>query len=334
MRIFRATAVLAATLLLATACASSDTPKGDPDDSKVEFPTKRITLIIPYTAGGPTDTVGRAIARYFDEKLGWSVVPENMPGAGAAVGMRALVNSPEDGYTLAITGSNAAVVTPILVADAGYDGDDFVNIGVIAEYPYIIAVGAESGIKDARDFFDRVKANPGSVTLAAPSGTGQISVDIQRLEQQGATIGIVPFDGNAEATAAMLGNNVHGVIQVASQDTLTQIESGKAIPIAVLSAERASFLPDVPTLTELGFKGINLGTSYFALGAPAGVPSSTIASLEKALEEALNDPATQKVIGSVFIPSKFIGAKELDGLFAAQRDSYGPTIRELLASKK
>lgn len=332
MRFVRFAAALVATLLVATACSSPGAPEEKPTADGADFPQKGITLIIPYTAGGPTDAVGRAVARFWKEKLGWTVIPENKPGAAAAIGMRELVGSAPDGHTLAITGSNAAVVTPILVEDAGYDGDDFVNIGVIAEYPYIIAVGAESGIKDADDLFSRVKAEPGSVTLAAPSGTGQISVDIQRLEQQGATISIVPFDGNAEATAAMLGNNVDGIIQVASQDTLTQIESGNAIPIAVLSAERAPYLPDVPTLTELGFDGIDLGTSYFAMGAPAGVPAETIAVLEDALAEALADPATRKAIGEVFIPSTFIGSADLDKLFSAQRESYAPAIKKLLES--
>lgn len=334
MRVARLAAGLTAALLLTTACSTTEAPVATDPGAEDTFPTKNVTLIVPYTAGGPTDTVGRAIARYWEEKLGWTVVPENKPGAGAAIGMREMVNSAPDGHTLAITGSNAAVVTPILVADAGYDDSDFANIGVIAEYPYIIAVGKESGITDADDFFAKVKANPGGITLAAPSGTGQISVDIQRLEQQGATIGIVPFDGNAEATAAMLGNNVHGIIQVASQDTLTQIEAGNAIPIAVLSAERAHYLPDVPTLTELGFDGINLGTSYFALGAPAGVPSDVVAIIEAALEEALNDPETRAIIGEVFIPQTFIGSAELDKLFGAQRDSYGPTIKALLESSK
>ena len=326
-------------MLVTAACGSGGSTATGPSASASttkapEFPTKPITLIIPYAAGGPTDAVGRAIARYWEDKLGWKVIPENKPGAGAAVGMRDMVNSKPDGHTLAITGSNAAVVTPIVVKDAGYDENDFVNVGAITEFPYIIAAGKKSGIKTPEEFFAKVKAKPGSISLAAPSGTGQISVDMQRFEQQGATIKIVPFNGNSEAIAAMLGGNVDGIIQVASKDTLAQIDAGEAIPIAVLSAKRASYLPDVPTVVELGFAGMDAGTSYFAVGAPADTPAEVLAVLENGLKEALQDPTTREQIGEQFIPATFIGSQELTKLFAAQRDYYAPAIQQLVNNAK
>ncbi|WP_213451304.1 tripartite tricarboxylate transporter substrate binding protein [Rhizomonospora bruguierae] len=322
--------ILAAAAMLATASCSTSAESGKTDGQKSEFPSKSIRLVIPYAAGGPTDLVGRAVASYWEKELGWKVIPENKPGAGAAIGMRDMIKSKADGHTLAITGSNAAVVTPIVVKDAGYTDKDFVNVGAVSEFPYIIAVGKKSGITSPEDFFAKVKEKPGTISLAAPSGTGQISVDIQHLEQQGAKISIVPFNGNSEAIAAMLGGNVHGIIQVASKDTLAQISSGEAIPMAVLSAKRAPYLPDVPTVVELGFAGIDVGTSYFGIGAPAGVPADVLATLEEALEKALADPATRRAIGEEFIPTTFIGSAALDGLFAKQREYYAPAIQKLV----
>ena len=115
MRVARLAAGLTAALLLTTACSTTEAPVATDPGAEDTFPTKNVTLIVPYTAGGPTDTVGRAIARYWEEKLGWTVVPENKPGAGAAIGMREMVNSAPDGHTLAITGSNAAVVMDLLL---------------------------------------------------------------------------------------------------------------------------------------------------------------------------------------------------------------------------
>ena len=318
-------AVLATTMIgISAGCAggtgSSENASG--------FPSKSVRLIIPYAAGGPTDTVARALARYWEEELGWKVVPENMIGAAGAIGMNAAINAAPDGHTLVITGTTNAVVAPMQVKEAGYGPEDFVNIGSITQYPFIIAASKKSGLETADEFFKKAKAEPGSIAIGAPAGVGQTTVDFMRLEQGGVKLTTVPFNGNSEAIAALLGNNVDGVVQTASQDIVGQIDAGAALPIAVMSKERAPYLPDVPTLAELGFD-VDQGISYYGLGAPDGLPDATTKILEAALRKALKDAKTRKQIGELFIAKEFVDGEALAKVYAEQRDYYGATIKEL-----
>ena len=318
-------AVLASTVIgISAGCAGGTGSSGD----AAGFPSKSVRLIIPYAADGPTDTVARALARYWEEELGWNVVPENLIGAAGAIGMNAAIKAEPDGHTLVITGTTAAVVAPLQVKDAGYGPKDFMNIGSITQYPFVIAAGKESGSRTADEFFKKAKADPGALAIGAPAGVGQTTVDFMRLEEEGVKLTTVPFNGNSQAIAALLGNNVDGVVQTASQDILAQIKAGVAIPIAVMSKERAPYLPDVPTLAELGF-GVDQGVSYYGLGASAGVSDETTEILEDALREALKDPKTRKQIGELFIAKDFIDGDALTKIYAEQRAYYGSAIKKL-----
>lgn len=314
---------LLALLPLAACGGADDAPSADAQ----EYPSGPVTLIIPYSAGGPTDLVARALAPFFEEQLGETVIPENREGASGAIGMSRLVNSAPDGQTLEVIASSAAVVTP-LVQDVDYTEEDYLTVGAISQYPYLLAVGADSRFASAEDFFQAAEAAPGELTVGVPGASSQGAVELQRLaEQYGVELTAVPFDGNAGVTAALLGGNVDAIFLVASEDVLANVDAGEFRPIAVGSAERADYLPDVPTLAELGYEELTLGTSYYGLAAPAGTPAEVVRRLEDTLQSALQDPQVVEQIGERYVPKEFISGEELSALFDEQRAAYTPILQ-------
>ncbi|MDK3257776.1 tripartite tricarboxylate transporter substrate binding protein [Blastococcus capsensis] len=324
-RLLPVVAVLSMLLPLSACGGEAETGGGGGGDAAA-YPSEPITLVIPYAAGGPTDQVARSLAPFFEEELGQSVVPENRPGGSGALGMARMIQAGPDGHTLQILASSAAAVTP-LVEDVDYDESDYVTIGAISQYPYVLAVRADSEYASAEDFFEAAEADPGSLSVAVPGASSQGAVELQRLaEEYDVVTTPVPFDGNAGSIAALLGGNVDATFVVASDDILTQMEAGEFRPIAVGSAERASYLPDTPTLQELGYEDLTMGTSYYGLAAPAGTPDEVVARLEDTLEAALEDPEVVERIGEKYVPEEFISGEELGELFAEQRAAYEPVL--------
>lgn len=294
----------------------------NPDD----YPSEDISLIIPYAAGGPTDLVGRAIAPFFAEELGQTVLPENREGGSGALGMGTLINSEPDGHTLMLIASSAAVVTP-LVQDVEYDESDYVTLGAITQYPYVMAVRADSEYASAEELFAAAEADPGTINVGVPGASSQGAVELQRLaEGYGVATTAVPFEGNAGCIAALLGGNVDAIFLVASDDVLSQVDAGEFRAVAVGSAERVSYLPETPTLGELGYDDLTLGTSYYGLAAPAGTPEEITDEIEDTLQAALEDPEVVEQIGAKYVPEQFISGEELSELFAEQREVYTPIL--------
>ncbi len=308
-----------------SACADTEEPGGGSGSAEA-YPTEPITLVIPYAAGGPTDLVGRAIAPFFEENLGETVVPENREGGSGAIGMNYMLNQEADGHTLEILASTAAVVTP-LVEDVGYDQNDYMTLGAITQYPYVLAVRGDSEYATAEELFAAATANPGTVTVGVPGAASQGAVELQRLaEQYGVETTPVPFDGNAGTITALLGGNVDAIFLVASDDVLANVESGDFRALAVGSAERASYLPETPTLAELGYEELTLGTSYYGLAAKAGTPPEIAGLLGDTLQAALEDPEIVETIGEKYVPDEFISGEELKKLFDEQRAAYEPIL--------
>jgi tripartite-type tricarboxylate transporter receptor subunit TctC len=310
-----------AALLPLSACGG-----GGSGGNPAQYPSEDISLIIPYAAGGPTDLVARAIAPSFEQQLGETVVPENREGASGAIGMNRLINSEPDGHTLMVIASTAAVVTP-LAQPVEYTEADYVTLGAISQYPYVLATRADSRFATAQDLFAAARANPGSVNIGVPGASSQGAVELQRMaELYGVRTTPVPFDGNAGCITALLGGNVDAIFLVASDDVLSNVEAGQFKAVAVGSDERAKYLPQTPTFAELGFPELTLGTSYYGLAAPAGTPPEITGRLEDTLRSALADPKVAEQIGAKYVPEEFIDGKELSELFAEQRAAYTPIL--------
>lgn len=323
-RVAQLAAVVAASALT-VACSGG----GDSPGSTAAYPSEEIRLIVPYTAGGPTDLAARTIGGSIEQQLGQPVVVENMPGAAGSLAMNELIASDPDGHTLTVIAAPSTVVTP-LIQDVPYGPDDFEAIGVITEVPSVLTVGADSPFPDAAALLDAARQRPGEITVGTPGATTSQAIELRRLASEyGVQVTVVPFDGNAELTSALLGGNVDALLVNVSQDIRAQIDAGEFRPLAISPAERVDYLPDTPTLAELGFPDLTYSTSLFGLGAPLRTPPEIIATLEDAMETGLADPAVQEQLDEAYVPDEFIGATE----FRAQLDEivevYGPVAGEL-----
>ena len=306
---------------LALSCSAPDTPD--------EYPSQEITVLVPYTAGGPTDLAARTMGAHLEKALGRPVIVENLPGASGSEAYRELVSSDPDGHTLGLVAAPSAVVTP-MIQDVPYDAASFVTIGVITEVPSVLAVGGDSEFRDATAFLDAARQRPGQLTVGVPGATTSQAIELRRLASEyGVQLTIVPFNGNAELIQAVLGGSVDAVLINVSADIRAQFDAGAFRPLAISPAERVDYLPNVPTLAELGFPELTYSTSLFGLGAPAGTPPEIVSRLETAMRDGLADTAVRQKLDEAYVPDEFIGADAFRGRLDEIVRVYGPVAAQL-----
>ncbi|MFD2092431.1 tripartite tricarboxylate transporter substrate binding protein [Blastococcus deserti] len=322
----RAPRALAACAVLALLAACADEGGGSPEEAAADYPTEEIRLLVPYAAGGPTDLTARAYGASLEEQLGQTVVVENMEGGSGAIAMQELAGAEPDGHTLSLVTAGTLVLTP-LANEVGYTKDDVTPIGVMAEVPSVLAVGSASPYATAEDFFAAAEQNPGGITVGTPGASTPQGIELRRLnEEYGVEVTIVPFNGNAEMTTALLGGNVDAVLINASSDVTENIDAGAFRPLAVSTEERLPWLPDTPTLVESGFPELTLSGSTFGLAGPADLPEDIVTVLEDALQTAHGEPAVVEQIGEEYIPEEFRGAEDLRQLLDRTQEVYEPLL--------
>ena len=257
------------------------------------YPAKPIRLVVPYPPGGPLDTAARALAERVKETLGVIVV-ENRPGAGGNLGVDQVAKSPPDGYSLVIGAVATHAVNPWLFSKLPYDPvKDFAPITLIAHVPNVLVMTPERadqlGIRSARDLVDYSRKNPARLNYAS-GGNGSAGHMAGELMKSQAKISAVhiPYAGAAPAQLGLLAGQTDFMFDNLASAT-TQIKAGKLRALAVTTAQRASALPDVPTIAEAGLAGFDVST-WFGVFAPAGTPSAVVARLNAAFTAALRSP--------------------------------------------
>ena len=257
------------------------------------YPNKPIRLVVPYPPGGPLDTAARALADRVKESLGVIVV-ENRPGAGGNLGVDQVAKSPPDGYSLVIGAVATHAVNPWLFSKLPYDPiKDFAPITLVAHVPNVLVMTPERadqlGIRSARDLVDYSRKNPARLNYAS-GGNGSAGHMAGELMKSQAKISAVhiPYAGAAPAQLGLLAGQTDFMFDNLASAT-TQIKAGKLRALAVTTAQRASALPDVPTIAEAGLAGFDVST-WFGVFAPAGTPSAVVARLNAAFTAALRSP--------------------------------------------
>ena len=273
------------TLLALGALASLALPAGAED-----FPTKPVTLVIPFAAGGSTDVVGRIIAERMSKELGQQVVVENRAGAGGSLGAGTVARAEPDGYTI-LKGTVAThALNPLILAQAPYDAvADFAPISLLVLVPNVLAVNPELPVNTVQELIDMAKADPGVLAYAS-SGNGtplHLSGELFK-SMAGVDIQHVPYQGSGPALTDVLGNQVP-IIFDNLPSASAHISSGALRALGVTTATRAPSFPDVPTIAETlpGYETY----SWIALFAPAGTPAEVVERLNAAALAALADPA-------------------------------------------
>jgi tripartite-type tricarboxylate transporter receptor subunit TctC len=315
IRLRHCAAALAGGLLLA-ACGQG-AGSGDP----AAYPSEQIRMIVPYTAGGPTDIAARSLARYMEGTLGQPVVVENEPGASGSTAYQDLLSSDADGHTLSMTALPTAVLN-YLVNDVGYTREDFAPVGVATQVPSALVVPAASPYPDLATLFAAAKADPARITVGTPGATNTHAAETRRITQlYGVPLTVLPFNGNQEVLTALLGGNTTAGFVNVSQDMLPAIESGDLRVLAVGTEERLSYL-DGPTFVEQGYPELTKSTTTFGVIAPAGTPEPVIARLEETMRAASADPEVVKVLDERYVPEQFMGSAELATLFAEAEQTF------------
>jgi len=257
------------------------------------WPAKPVTLLVPFPPGGSTDLIARTLGAKLQEKLGSTFIVDNKAGAGGTVGAAQAKRSAPDGYTIFVSSLGPFVIGPHLVKNPGYDPlKDFDYITVAVQAPNVLTVPANSPHKTFADLFKFIKANPDKMTFASAGNGTSDHLTAELFWQETGTKGVhVPYKGGAPAMQDLLGGTVDATFMNINTG-LPNIKAGKLRALAITSAKRSPLLPDVPSMEELGIKGVTV-YSWQAFAAPKGLPADIKGKLHEALVAGLNDPAVK-----------------------------------------
>jgi tripartite-type tricarboxylate transporter receptor subunit TctC len=282
------------------------------------FPSRPVTLVIPFPPGGATDVNGRVIAQRLGKELGQPVVIENRGGAGTVIGASYVSKAAPDGYTLLISSGTTFTVNPAIRPNLPYDPvKGFEPIGLAGRVGLILLANSEVPVQTVKQFVDYVKASPGKYSYAS-FGTGTTSQFAGEtiLHAAGLKMTHVPYKGSAPAMTDLMGGQVPFSIDTVSA-AIPQLKSGKIKAIAVTTAKRSTLLPDVPTMAESGYPEINTD-SWLALAAPKGLPPDVKARLEKALAATMADPDTRAKLAAQGLEPGYSNSAAVSELIAKE----------------
>lgn len=252
------------------------------------FPEKSINFVVPYPPGGGTDITTRLLTDKLSKASDWSFVVENRPGAAGSIGLAYLARQAPDGHTLAMGQTSNMTINPNLNKDISYNPlEDFSLISVIATQPVVVVVANQSPYTNLNDLLNDAKSGK-SLTLGTP-GIGTVShLAMEYLGQISDTkIRHIPYPGATQAITEAMGGHL-GFVATSLPSALSQIRAGSVRPLAVTSAERNPTLPDVPSISELGYDGYDVNEWKAVIG-PANIDSETVTAINAAIRTALND---------------------------------------------
>lgn len=273
------------------------------------FPSRPITLVVPFPPGGSADTVSRLVGKRLQDLLGQPVVIDNRPGAGTAVGAGYVAKAAPDGYTLFVSSGSTFTVNPALRSNLPYDAvKSFDPIGIVGRIPLIVLANKSVPTHNVKEFVAAVKAAPGALSYASfGSGTTSHFTAEIVLQAIGGKMLHVPYKGSAPAMTDLIGGQVAYSVDTVTA-ALPQLKAGKIKAIGVTTAQRSSQLPDVPTFAEMGYPEINADT-WIMMVAPKGAPDAVRAQLEKALATIVAEPATQAALRAQGVEPIYANAK-------------------------
>ncbi len=284
------------TLLLALASVASLLAAGGA--SAQPYPSHAITLIAPFPAGGPLDTIARILSEPMRASLGQPVVIENVPGAGGNIGIGRLARAAPDGYTIGIGQWSTHVVNPITYK-LPYDViNDFEPIALLTNTPQVIIARKDFPAKDAKELLAWLKANPGKATAATVGAAGGAQVSaVYFADAVGTKLQFVPFRGGGPAVQEMIAGRIDLMLDQGA-NALGHVRAGTLKAYAVMAKDRWPALPDVPSLDETGAKGLYVAY-WHAMWAPKGTPKEIVAKLNTAVVQALADPKVKERLAGV-----------------------------------
>jgi tripartite-type tricarboxylate transporter receptor subunit TctC len=315
-----------AALLCAASCISSVLLVA-PVHAQDKWPTRPITYVVPFAAGGTTDVLARVIGNKLGPVLGTSVVVENKPGAGGNIGSDFVAKAAPDGYTILGGTISSHAINVSLYPNMPYDPiKSFAPVTLIGTLPNVLVVNTDSPYRTLQEVISAAKAKPETLTFGSSgNGTSQHLSGELFQSMAGAKMLHIPYKGSAPAMQALLGHQVHLVFEnILSAVPL--IQSGKLRALAVTSTTRASSLPDVPTVSEAGLPGYEI-VSWQAVFAPAGTPQPVVQRLSTEIGKIINDPEVKARLASLGVEPSGAGSAELGALQKSEVAKWAKLIK-------
>ena len=319
---------LLASLALAAAPALLAAPAAA---QKTDFPAKPIRWIVPFPPGGSTDTFSRPVAAKLSEILGQPVVVENVPGAGASIGMDRVAKSAPDGYTIGLATTGTHAINPHLYgAKLPHDTSrDFTPLTLAARYFNVLLVNTKLNINSVPELLAYAKANPDKVTFgsAGNGSSNHLSGEVLKLVT-GLPMTHVPYRGAAPALADLIAGNTTFMFDV-QVTAIPAANSGRVKALAITADKRSPFAPGLPTMAEAGVKGFAEAGSdlWFGIVGPAGIPKPVVQRLNQALIEALRSAQVRERVAAQGFELWTSTPEELATTIRTDRDKWGRIVK-------
>jgi tripartite-type tricarboxylate transporter receptor subunit TctC len=292
------------------------------------YPSRPITIIVPFSAGGPTDTIARILGDHMKNTLGQNLIIENVTGAGSTIGTGRVVAAPPDGYTIYVGNWTSAVGAGALYNVSWHILHDLTPIALLPASSLMIVGKIGLQPNNIKELIAWLKANPGKATAASVgAGSGAHICGLYFMDKTGTNFQFAQYRGGAPAMQDLLGNQIDLMCAEASQ-TLTHVRGGKMKAFAVMSANRWSPLPDVPTMNEVGLD--MLWSFWHGLWGPKNMPKDVVDKINAAVSKALDDPAVAKRIADLgmTIPAKDQRSPQAHAAYhKSEVDKWWPIIK-------
>lgn len=323
MRLFGSSACAT---IAAAALATAASMMGAQTASAQKWPSRTVTIVVAFPAGGPTDVLARAVANDLAEKFGGQFVVENRSGAAGNVGAAAVAKAAPDGATF-LFATTSVVNNRFMYKNLPFDTDrDFAPVALIGKTPIVFVASKKSGFKTLADLIAAAKANPGKINYGSPGlGTAaQIAVELLAT-QAGIKLTHVPYRGSTPMVADLLGNQIDVVTDLMPTQ-IPQIKAGNYPGLAHTGATRSAALPDLPTVAESGFPGFE-ATSWNALLAPTGTPADVIEKVNAAVVAYLKSDKGKAALAKFDMQPAGGTPADLKAFMASEVAKWGPIIK-------
>ena len=319
MRSFRA--------LAAFAVASLITISGHERLHAQSYPARPVTIVVPSTAGGGTDTIARLIGDQLGKQLGQSFVVENRTGGGMLVGTTAVAKAAPDGYTLLMGLNGNMAVNPSLFAKLPYDPvEDFTPVAMLADYPFLVVVSNDLPVTSIKELVAHLKANPGKINYAsAGAGTGQhLAAELFKM-MTGTDMSPVHYRGAQPAYQDVISGRLPIFFDNMST-AMSLAQGGKVRALAITSKTRSQLMPEQPTVDEAGVPGYEYHT-WFGMWAPKQTPAAIIEKLNAEVKKALADPTIQQRIAATAGEPSAMSLKDIDPFVKAEIVKWAEVVK-------
>jgi tripartite-type tricarboxylate transporter receptor subunit TctC len=294
-----------------------------------EWPAKPVKIIVAYAAGGANDLVARTFAERLGETLGQQFYIENRTGGGGLIGGEAAARAEPDGYTLMASGMPSHVLAPAMNRNVRFDPvKDFTHIAYLGGPPNVFVVHASSPVRDFKGLIDLMRAEPAGVQYVSPSigSVGNMVAEYVASRERLKLTHVVYRGGGAAILDLVAGHVKVGSMTLST--TLAHIRAGTLRPLAISSAARVPELPDVPTLTELGYPELVV-TTWYSLSGPAGLPADVVTRLNAEVNRAIDHPKVRKQLEQETIQTRPMTADAFSAFMRAEVEKWVPIIRAM-----